>query len=195
MLAYISGKIASKDPTHVIIENGGLGYCVHITLNTFARLQEATHCRLYTYLHMPAPAQGSWQMQLFGFYEEEERQLFEQLLGVSGVGAATVRLLLNAMSPAEVRAAIAEDRVEMLEAVKGIGPKTARRIILELKDKVGKYMPPAAQQPHTARQEAIHALVMLGYSRQQAEQAIAKAGTQHPGATSDMLVRIALKSL
>ncbi len=194
MLAYITGKIASKDPTHVIIENGGLGYWVHITLNTFARLQEATHCRLYTYVHMPAPAQGSWQMQLFGFYEEEERQLFEQLLGVSGVGAATVRLLLNAMSPAELRAAIAEERVEMLEAVKGIGPKTARRIVLELKDKVGKYTP-AATQPHSARQEAVHALVRLGYPRQQAEQAVAKAGAQHPSATSDMLVRIALKTL
>lgn len=195
MLAFIQGRIASLSPTQVVVECGGVGYLLHITLNTFARLEGQTHCRLFTYLHLTAPVQGSMQVQLFGFSEEEERQMFQMMLDVSGIGAATVRLLLSSLPAADIRQAILTENAAVLERVKGIGPKTARRLILELKDKVGRAGGESAMlpgSPSVARTEAVAALMMLGYSRQQAEQAVARAHRQQPEAGTELLVRLAL---
>src|SRR6185295_9744939 len=138
MLAYIQGNITQKTPTHVIVESGGLGYFVQISLNTFSKIQLQTFCKLHTYLHVGGSLQGPMSLQLFGFYEETERQIFLQLLDISGVGAATVRMILSSLSPEEIQRAILTENVKLLESIKGIGAKTAKRIILELKDKMGK---------------------------------------------------------
>ncbi|MCS6991087.1 MAG: Holliday junction branch migration protein RuvA [Chitinophagales bacterium] len=196
MLAYIQGKIVSLTPTQVVLETGGMGYLLHITLNTFTRLNRLTQCRLFTYVHLSAPVSGSIQAQLYGFYDEEERQLFTTMLEVSGIGAATVRLLLSSLTAEEIRHAILTENAALLERVKGIGPKTARRLILELKDKIGKAVSEvvaATPAQLSARQEAVAALLALGYGRAQAEQAVSFACRQQPDANTETLVRLALK--
>src|SRR6187455_892488 len=140
MLAYIQGNITHKSPTHIIVEVGGLGYFVQISLNTFSKIQKLTSCKLHTYLHVGGSLQGPMSLQLFGFYEEAERQIFLQLLDISGVGSATVRMILSSMTPEEIQRAILSENSKLLESIKGIGAKTAKRIILELKDKIGKGM-------------------------------------------------------
>jgi len=182
MISYIQGNITSKSPTHVIIESGGLGYHVNISLNTYSKIQEKTQCRLHTYLHLGGGLQGPASISLFGFYEETEREIFMQLLSVSGIGTATVRVILSSMSPEEMQRAIATENVTLLESIKGIGPKTARRMILELKDKIGKQMSamPAGTGSHNkVKEDALGALVMLGFSRLQAEHSLKKLLAQN----------------
>src|SRR5215831_4272530 len=127
MIAYLEGKITYKSPTQIIIENNGLGYWVNISLNTFEKIQHESHTRLLTYLHLSGSLQGPISVSLYGFYEEEERQLFIELLGISGIGAATVRMILSAVTPAELQQAILREDSGLLESIKGIGPKTAKR--------------------------------------------------------------------
>lgn len=198
MLAYIQGKITYKSPTHVIIEVGGIGYLLQISLNTFSKIQHQSDCKLHTHLHLAGGLQGPLSVQLFGFYEEEERQIFLQLLDVSGVGAATVRMILSSLSPEEIQKAILTENTVLLESIKGIGPKTAKRIILELKDKIGKGMKisDAAVAPiHSVKEEALSALVMLGFTRHQAEQAVQKVMNAKTDWKTEDLIRHALKSM
>ncbi len=198
MLAYIQGNITHKTPTHVIVEVGGIGYSVQISLNTFSKVQQQTSCKLHTYLHVGGGLQGAITLQLFGFYEEQEREIFLQLLSVGGVGASTVRMILSAMNAEEIQRAIITDNVRLLEGIKGIGPKTARRIILELKDKMGKgfiqgsvVSTPAVE----VRDEALSALVMLGFSRAQAETAVQRVLSQKENWTAEDLIKQSLKSI
>ncbi len=177
MIAYIQGNITYKSPTHVVIESGGLGYFVNISLNTYSRIQDKTQCRLHTYLHIGGSLQGPMSMSLFGFFEEEEREIFTQLLSISGVGTATVRMVLSSLSPDEIQKAIVTENTRLLESIKGIGAKTAKRIILELKDKMGKQTGAFAStipSGNNVKEEALSALIMLGFSRVQAEQAVRK---------------------
>src|SRR6185295_5068221 len=138
MIAYIKGNITYLSPTSIIVESGGFGYAVNISLNTYSRIQDQTQCKLHTYLHLGGSLQGPISVSLFGFYEEAEREIFTLLLSISGVGTSTVRMVLSALSPDEIQQAIVTENVKLLESIKGIGPKTAKRIILELKDKMGK---------------------------------------------------------
>lgn len=199
MLAYLQGNITLKTPTHVIIESGGLGYFVNISLNTYSKIQDKSSCRLHTYLHLGGSLQSPITISLYGFFEETERQIFTELLAISGVGAATVRMILSSMTPEEIQSAIVTDNVKLLESIKGIGPKTAKRIILELKDKLGKntsVVSPLAQGGNNVREEALSALVMLGFSRLQGEQAIQKvmsAGTR--SWTTEELIKQTLKAI
>ena len=198
MLAYIQGNITQKSPAHVIIESGGLGYFVQISLNTFSKIQQQTFCKLHTYLHMGGSLQGPMSLQLFGFYEETERQIFLQLLDISGVGAATVRMILSSLSPEEIQRAILTDNSRLLESIKGIGAKTAKRIILELKDKMGKATQVATGETPAVmnvREEAASALVMLGYTRVQAEQAIQRVIASRPEWTAEELIKQTLKAM
>ena len=198
MLAYIQGNIAHASPTHVIIESGGLGYHVNISLNTFAKVQHQAQCRLFTYLHIGGGLQGAISVSLFGFHEEAEREVFLQLLSISGVGVSTVRMILSAMTPEEVQRAIVTDNVKLLESIKGIGPKTAKRIILELKDKIGKGITTPSTTVATGvnvKEEAVSALVMLGFSRLQSEQAIQRVSGGKNEWTSEELIRQALKAM
>lgn len=177
MIAYLQGNITLKTPTHVIIESGGLGYFVNISLNTYASIQDKSFCKLHTYLHLGGSLQSPVTVSLYGFFEESERHIFTELLGISGVGAATVRMILSALTPQEIQRAIVTENVRLLESIKGIGPKTAKRIILELKDKLGKNLSPLSvpvSGSNNVKEEALSALVMLGFSRAQAEQAVQK---------------------
>lgn len=199
MLAYIQGNITSKTPTHVIIESGGLGYFVNISLNTYVRIQDKSSCKLHTYLHLGGSLQSPITISLYGFFEEAERQIFIELLGISGVGAATVRMILSSMTAEEIQRAIVTENVKLLESIKGIGPKTAKRIILELKDKFGKNSLLTAaplQGSNNVKEEALSALVMLGFSRLQAEQAVQKvmAASQRDLSTEE-LIKQTLKAI
>lgn len=199
MLAYLQGNITVKTPTHVVIESGGLGYFVNISLNTYARIQNQTFCKLHTYLHLGGSLQSPVTISLYGFYEESERQIFTELLGISGVGAATVRMILSAMTSEEIQKAIVTDNVRQLEAIKGIGPKTAKRIILELKDKLGKNLgaiTSTVADGNNVKEEALKALVMLGFSRSQAEQAVQKVMAGNPNElNTEELIKLTLKSI
>jgi Holliday junction DNA helicase RuvA len=199
MLAYIQGNITSKTPTHVIIESGGLGYFVNISLNTYVKIQDKSSCKLHTYLHLGGSLQSPITISLYGFFEEAERQIFIELLGISGVGAATVRMILSSMTAEEIQRAIITENVKLLESIKGIGPKTAKRIILELKDKFGKnhlLTTAPLQGSNNVKEEALSALVMLGFSRLQAEQAVQKvmAASQRDLSTEE-LIKQTLKAI
>ncbi len=199
MLAYIQGNITSKTPTHVIIESGGLGYFVNISLNTYVKIQDKSSCKLHTYLHLGGSLQSPITISLYGFFEEAERQIFIELLGISGVGAATVRMILSSMTAEEIQRAIVTENVKLLESIKGIGPKTAKRIILELKDKFGKnhlLTTAPLQGSNNVKEEALSALVMLGFSRLQAEQSVQKvmAASQRDLSTEE-LIKQTLKAI
>jgi Holliday junction DNA helicase RuvA len=195
MLAYIQGNITLKAPTHVIIESGGLGYLVNISLNTYSMIQHKSSCKLLTYLHLGGSLQSPITVSLYGFFEEAERQIFIELLGISGVGASTVRMIVSALSPEEIQRAIVTDNVKLLQGIKGIGPKTAKRIILELKDKIGRNLS-APSGGNNAKEEALSALVMLGFSRLQAEQAVQKVmSASTDNLTAEDLIKQTLKAI
>lgn len=196
MLAYIQGTITYKSPTHVIIESGGMGYQVNISLNTFSKIQNMSQCKLLTHLHFGGSIQGPLSVSLFGFYEEAERTIFLQLLDISGVGASTVRMILSSMTAEEIQRAILNENMKLLESIKGIGPKTARRIILELKDKIGKGINASTislGSGNNVKEEALSALVMLGFTRLQAEQAVQRIIGSKNDWTSEELIKQSLK--
>ncbi|MGM0667564.1 MAG: Holliday junction branch migration protein RuvA, partial [Bacteroidota bacterium] len=163
MIEYIKGKITSLSPAHVIIETGGLGYFVNISLSTFTRLENMDECSLLVHEIIREDAH-----LLFGFFEQEERSIFRLLISVSGVGANTARMMLSSVEASGIERAILESDVGMLKGIKGIGAKTAQRIIVDLKDKVGKSAETGeifTAEGNTIRQEAFTALVMLGFPK------------------------------
>lgn len=194
MYAYISGKLTHKSPTLVVLENQGIGYELHISLHTYSTIQSAQDCLLHTYLHVKEDAHT-----LYGFAEPQEKELFIHLIGVSGIGPNTARMILSSMAPGELVAAIRTENEVAITRIKGVGPKSAKRLILELKDKLGKTaiadtLPIASG--NSAREEALSALVMLGFARPAAEKALAKAIQTTPDANSvEALVKISLKNL
>jgi holliday junction DNA helicase RuvA len=194
MYAFISGRVVAKSPAAVVLDNQGIGYEIHISLNTYTRIQHLEECRLYTYLVVREDAHI-----LFGFADEAEKELFVHLISVSGVGPNTARMVLSAMLPQEfIQAIIMEDETA-LGRIKGIGPKSAKRLIVELKDKVGKAGHTMLTTPdagNTARAEALSALVALGFSRPASEKAIQKAAQSlAPGIPAEEIIKLALKNL
>ena len=194
MYAYIDGKLAFKCPTYVIIDAGGVGYHIHISLNTYAALQEEERCKLFTWLHVKEDAHT-----LYGFFDEGERRLFLHLISVSGIGPSTGRMILSSITPAEIQTAIIRGDVPLIQRVKGIGPKSAQRIVLELHDKLKKEGPDSLismPQNDTAKDEALSALIMLGFTRNTAEKALDQIiKTEGENLTVERLIKIALKSL
>lgn len=199
MIAYIEGKIAQKNPAFVIVENGGMGFKLNISLNTYGAIQSSDTCKLFTYLNIKNDGQSLAAFELFGFATELEREVFEQLVSVSGIGANTARMMLSSLTPQEVSTAIAQENVEVIKSVKGIGPKTAKRAILELKDKMLKNMDADVSSPvihNTAKDEALSALVSLGFNRNVAEKAVMKALSKNEGdASVEVLIKESLKQL
>lgn len=171
MIAYLKGKLIRKDPSHVIVDVNGIGYQVAISLNTFSEIKDQENIQLSTYLHVREDAHI-----LFGFASESEKQMFQHLISVNGVGPNTALVVLSYLPPAELKSAIVSEDAAALQAVKGIGGKTALRLILELKDKLRKDTLEDTGKPglvhNTMKQEALTALVTLGISKAQAEKSI-----------------------
>jgi len=198
MIAYLSGKITFKSPTHIFLETGGIGYMVKISLNTFEKIQDLDVCRLQVSLIVKSENQSVSGFELYGFFEEQEKDLFEKLISVSGVGAATARVMLSSFKPDEIRTAILGENEALIQSIKGIGPKSAKRIILELKDKVGKMSTEAilvATPNNTMKEEALSALVALGFNKQAAEKVIGKLQSSGNARNVEGLIKEALKLL
>lgn len=194
MIAYVNGKFVHKSPAQVIVDVNGIGYELHISLNTFSRIQGLEGGLLYTYFQVKEDAQT-----LYGFADVQEKELFVQLISVSGVGAATARMMLSSLKPEELVRAIVQGNTKQLEAIKGIGRKSAERIILELRDKLGKTMPVSnisSLIDNTLEQDALNALIALGIGRSVAEQAVQKVLKAAPEMTSvEDIIKNALKSI
>ncbi|MEO7445495.1 MAG: Holliday junction branch migration protein RuvA [Ferruginibacter sp.] len=194
MYAYLEGRFTYKSPAMLYVDVNGIGYEVHISLNTYSAVQGLDKGKLYTWLQVKEDGHV-----LFGFSDKEEKEIFLQLVSVSGVGAATARMMLSSLRPQEVISAIVQGNVRLLESVKGIGKKTAERLVLELKDKIQKQSPLNDLNINVAgsiQQDALTALVALGISRQIAEQSINKIIRTDP-ATSQLeeLIKKALKAI
>lgn len=193
MIDYITGTITELNPAFVIVENNGIGYSLNISLNTYAALDKATGCKILVHEAIREDAH-----LLYGFAEAEERDLFRLLITVSGVGANTARIMLSSLKPADLREAITEANVNTLKSVKGIGLKTAQRIIVDLKDKVGKHAGSGeiiAFSDNTAREESLSALVMLGFARSSAVKVIDNLLKENRTLPVEEIVRRALKLL
>ncbi len=194
MIAYIKGKFTSKNPSTVIIDVNGLGYEVHISLNTYSAILSLEEGLLFTHLLIKEDAH-----LLYGFADVKEKDIFLALISVSGIGANTARLLLSYMKPDEIVAAIVRGDSKSLEKIKGIGKKTAERTILELKDKIGKQTAAGTlvtvEQGSSIQQDAVEALQALGINRAVAEQAIAKSIQTEPEIELEALIKKALKTI
>ena len=198
MITYLKGKLAYKDPTHVIIDIHGIGYEVKISLNTYGKIADKEEVMLHTYLHIKEDAHT-----LYGFIEASEKKAFLDLISISGVGANTGLMILSSMSVPELQQAISEGDHPTIQRVKGIGAKTAQRIVLELKDKITKSgisVPEGAghgfvQNSNKLKQEALQALITLGFTKAQAEKNIMtvlkKSG---PDVSLETLIKASLKS-
>ncbi|HBH25633.1 MAG TPA: Holliday junction branch migration protein RuvA [Cytophagales bacterium] len=173
MIAYVKGKLAKVDPTHAIIDIQGIGYEVMISLNTFSKIKDLKECKLYTHFHVKEDAQ-----LLYGFFEEQEKGIFRHLISISGVGPNTALMVSSSLTVEEIKKAIVNDDVKTIQSIKGIGAKTAQRIILELKDKIKKEYQEGEISDLTKpvlnpiADEAITALLTLGYTKTQAEKSI-----------------------
>ena len=194
MIAYLSGKFTYKAPTVVYVDVHGVGYEVNISLNTYTQIQNLQEGKLFTYLQIKEDAHT-----LYGFFDAAEKDMFILLISVSGVGAATARMMLSGMKPEEISNAIIMKHTSVLEGVKGIGRKTAERLVLELKDKVSKISTSSAGNVlggNTFGQDALNALIALGISRPVAEQAIKKVMMIEPSINSlETLIKKALKAI
>jgi holliday junction DNA helicase RuvA len=186
MIAFLKGNFVSKTPAVVYIDVNGVGYEVHISLNTYSKIQNLESGTLFTHLLIREDAHT-----LFGFYDASEKDIFLHLISVSGIGASTARVMLSYMKPEELIQAIIQGNARLLETIKGIGRKTAERIVLELKDKMGKVVTEvniSAPGGNSLQADALNALIALGINRQAAEQAVQKAIKQHaPGSVEDLI--------
>ena len=178
MIAFLKGNFVRKTPALVHVDVNGVGYELHISLNTFSSISNHDHGLLHTYFHVREDAHV-----LYGFSEEAEKELFIQLISVSGVGASTARMMLSSLRPAEISKAIVQGNTKLLESIKGIGRKSAERIVLELRDKLGKSSLESNNDAlinNTLDQDALNALIALGISRAAGEQAIGRVRKTNP---------------
>ncbi|MBC6366626.1 Holliday junction branch migration protein RuvA [Algoriphagus sp. AK58] len=196
MIAYLSGRLVFKDPTYVIIDVSGIGYQVKISLQTYSKIKDEEQIRLHTFLHIKEDAHT-----LYGFKDEEEKRLFLLLISINGVGPNTGLMILSSLSTEEIEQAILSGDVGTIQAVKGIGTKTAQRIILELKDKIRKSTTELAtplgflKSSNKTREEALQALITLGFPRAVAEKNIAQVLKKTTGEISlEDLIKASLKT-
>ncbi|MCX6295125.1 MAG: Holliday junction branch migration protein RuvA [Bacteroidetes bacterium] len=195
MIYHVEGKLIEKTPTYAVIDAGGVGYIMQISLNTFTKIGDSEKCKLFTeqlYVRDDMP-------RFFGFADIAERNLFRLLVSVSGVGGTSALLMLSSLSAEEIQTAIATANVAVIKSVKGIGEKTAQRVIVDLKDKMGKSDLSSeifSSSNNTLKQEALSALVMLGFNKLGADKVLDKIiRTEGTGQTVEQLIKSALKSL
>jgi len=193
MYEFIRGTIADLNPASIIIEAGGIGYFVNISLNTYSKLNGKKEALLPVHQVVREDAHI-----LYGFAEKSERDLFRNLISVNGVGASTAIMMLSSLTAEEIIAAVTTENVAVLKAVKGIGAKTAQRIIIDLKDKLGKVSETSQillSPDNTIRNESLSALVMLGFAKKDAEKVVSRLLQEEPGATVESVIKKALKRL
>ncbi len=198
MYEYVKGKIVNLTPTYVIIEVQGIGYHIHISLNTFTAIKDSREAKLFTHAVIRTETQSSSNMAMYGFSDEQERNLFLQLTSVSGVGNNTALLILSSYGPEELVSLIGGGDVASMQKIKGIGAKTAQRIIVDLKDTVGKVtgIKIKPYEGNTIRSESLSALLTLGFNRSSAEKALEKAlPASDSDATVEQVIKVALGHL
>ena len=191
MYEYIEGNYVEKSPAHLIIQAGHVAYYIHISVFTYSQISNLSSGKIFLHFVVREDAQI-----LYGFGGREEREIFRMLLSVSGIGANTARLILSSLSPDEITKAILAGNVSLLQGIKGIGVKSAQRIIIDLKDKVGKGAGIDElffSQDNTSREEALSALVALGFPKKTVEKTVARILSEQPELSVEEVVKAALK--
>ena len=193
MITHIEGKLVEKNPTDVVIDCNGVGYFINISLHTFSQIPDRENLRLFTYLQVREDSQS-----LYGFSSKTEREIFKLLISVSGIGANTARTMLSSLTPEQVKEGIASGDVGLIQSVKGIGLKTAQRVIIDLKDKVLKVygIDELSLIPNnTSKDEALSALDVLGFNKKQSEKVVDRILHAQPDAGVEQIIKEALKNL
>jgi len=193
MIHHLKGKLVEKNPTNLVIECGGVGYFVNISLHTFSKIPDGENIQVFTHLQVKEDSHT-----LFGFAEKSERGIFRLLLSVSGIGSSTARSMLSSLSPIQIRDAIAGGDAVTIQGIKGIGAKTAQRVILDLKDKILKIYDideVSLNSNNTNKDEALSALEVLGFARKQAERVIDKVLAQDSSLSVENIIKQTLKNL
>ena len=193
MITQIRGRLVEKSPTAVVIDCNGVGYFIHISLHTFSQLKDDESIKLLTHLQIKEDAH-----QLYGFATLMEREIFRLLISVSGIGTNTARTMLSSLTPKQIREGIAAGDVALIQSVKGIGLKTAQRVIIDLKDKILKIYDideTLLISDNTNKDEALSALEVLGFARKNSEHVVVKIISNNPDATVELIIKEALKNL
>ena len=193
MITQIKGRLVEKNPTHVVIDCAGVGYLLHISSNTFSLIPDSEALTLYTHLSVKEDSHT-----LYGFIDKTEREIFRLLISVSGVGPSIARTMLSSMTSEEIQQAIASENIALIQSVKGIGAKTAQRVIIDLKDKILKTFDLdtiSVIRDNTNKEEALSALEVLGFNRRQSDKLVNAILKEQPDASVELLIKGALKSL
>ena len=193
MITHIEGKLVEKTPTHVIIDCNGIGYFINISLHTFSQIPDQEAIKIFTHLQVKEDSHT-----LYGFISASEREIFRLLISVSGIGANTARTMLSSLTPKQIREGIAVGDVALIQSVKGIGLKTAQRVIIDLKDKILKIYDideTSLTQNNTNKDEALSALEVLGFMKKQSERIVEKVVLATPDASVEFIIKEALKNL
>ncbi|MCK0108494.1 Holliday junction branch migration protein RuvA [Flavobacteriaceae bacterium S0825] len=193
MITHIQGKLVEKNPTDVVIDCNGVGYMLNISLNTYSQIPNQEHLKLYTHLQIKEDSHT-----LYGFSSLGERQIFRLLISVSGIGTSTARTMLSSLTPKQIREGIALEDIALIQSVKGIGLKTAQRVVIELKDKVLKAYDideGITFQSNTNKDEALSALEVLGFTKKQSERVVDKIVSINQEASVEAIIKEALKKL
>ena len=193
MITHIQGKLTEKNPTHVVIDCNGVGYMLNISLHTYSQIPDGEQLKLYTHLQVKEDSHT-----LYGFSSIAEREIFRLLISVSGIGASIARTMLSSLTPKQVREGIATSDVALIQSIKGIGAKTAQRVIIDLKDKILKIYDideVSVSKGNTSKDEALSALEVLGFMKKQAERVVDKIMITQPDADVETIIKQALKNL
>lgn len=193
MITHIQGKLVEKNPTDVVIECNGVGYAINISLHTYSQIPDNEHLKLYTHLQIKEDAHT-----LYGFSSLVERELFRLLISVNGIGANIARTMLSSLTPSQIKEGIAKEDVVLIQSIKGIGTKTAQRVIIDLKDKILKIYDMdevSVSKDNTNKNEALSALEVLGFVKKQAERVVDKILISQPDANVETIIKQALKNL
>lgn len=193
MITYIKGRLIEKTPTKIVVESNGIGYEINISLNTYERIPDEENIKIYTYLQRKEDADI-----LFGFSEESERGIFQQLISISGIGPSTARTILSSISPKEIQDAVWSEDVERIKSIKGIGLKTAQRLIIELKDKVelfDKKDIDLSGESYDIKKEALLALSVLGFNKSKSEKIVSKIYFENKEIELQELIKQSLNKL
>ena len=193
MITHIQGKLSEKNPTHVVIDCNGVGYMLNISLHNYSQISDKEQLKLFTHLQVKEDSHT-----LYGFSSLAEREIFRLLISVSGIGASIARTMLSSLTPKQIREGIATGDVVLIQSIKGIGAKTAQRVILDLKDKILKIYDideVSVSGGNTNKDEALSALEVLGFLKKQAERVVDKIMVTQPDADVETIIKQALKNL